>query len=277
MSTVVRSVRYQLDDSIDRLLIVSDIHGFTRPLEVFDALHAGMSGRSQIVFNGDMCNPGLWPSKAIQWIRRNAGEFAVLGNHDEDVLQVDEAGSGDDQPHVTKEDEQQWFTNQVRDYLGSLRHRLVLSWRGKSIVLMHGHINANGKTVSWQASPQEQSKQFVESDTDLCVVSHTHYAYVRQNGRTICANPGSMSLPFIGVQDEHGLHLHSGNAEIGPDDDVRCSFLVVTVPDNKIQVEIARFDYDRQAELQDHLQTLSPLPSMLIKELLAMCSGIWKV
>ena len=66
MSTVVRSVRYQLDDSIDRLLIVSDIHGFARPLEVFDALHAGMSGRSQIVFNGDMCNPGLWPSKAIQ-------------------------------------------------------------------------------------------------------------------------------------------------------------------------------------------------------------------
>lgn len=277
MSTMVRSVRYQLDDSIDRLLIVSDIHGFVRPLEVFDTLHAAMNGRSQIVFNGDMCNPGLWPLEAIQWIRRNAGEFAVLGNHDEDVFQMDGSGSGDDQPHVTKEDEKQWFSNQVRDYLGSLRHRLVLSWRGRCIVLMHGHVTSNGKPISWRASPQEQSAQFVESDADLCVVSHTHYAYVRQHGRTICANTGSMSLPFIGVQDEHGLHLHSGNAEIGPDDDVRCSFLVVTLPDNEIQVEIARFDYDRQAELQDHLQTLSPLPNMLTKELLAMCSGIWKV
>ena len=68
---------------------------------------------------------------------------------------------------------------------------------------------------------------------------------------------------------------YGNNAQ--PINDVRCSFLVVTLPDNEIQVEIARFDYDRQAELQDHLQTLSPLPNMLTKELLAMCSGIWKV
>jgi len=51
---MIRNARYQLDGSIDRLLIVSDIHGFVRPLEVFDALHDAMGGRSQIVFNGDM-------------------------------------------------------------------------------------------------------------------------------------------------------------------------------------------------------------------------------
>ena len=274
---MIRSARYQLDDSIDRLLIVSDIHGFVRPLKVFDALHAAMGGRSQIVFNGDMCNPGLWPAEAMQWIRRNAGELAVLGNHDEDVLQGAATGSEGDHLHFTEAGADQRFSDEARDYLRRLRHRLVLSWRSKRIVLMHGHINADGKAVSWRASPEEQSAHFVESDADLCIMSHTHYAYVRQHAGTICANTGSMSLPFIGVQDEHGLHLHSGKAEIGPDDDVRCSFLVVTAPDGELQVEIVRFDYDRQAELQDHLQTSSPLPGMLTKELLAMCSGIWKV
>ena len=84
---MIRSALHQLDDTIDLLLIVSDIHGFVRPLEVFDALHAAMGGRSQIVFNGDMCTAGLWPAEAMQWTQRNAGELAVLGNHDEEILQ----------------------------------------------------------------------------------------------------------------------------------------------------------------------------------------------
>ena len=274
---MIRSARHQLDDSIDRLLIVSDIHGFVRPLEVLDALRAAMDGRSQIVFNGDMCTPGLWPAEAMQWTRRQAGELAVLGNHDEAVLQGAEVGYLRDYPQLTEAGTDQRLIDQAGDYMQRLPHRLVLSWRGKRIVLMHGHINADGRAVSWRASPEEQSAHFVESDADLCIMSHTHYAYVRQHAGAICANTGSMSLPFIGVQDEHGLYLHSGKAEIGPDDDVRCSFLVVTAPDGELQVEIVRFDYDRQAELQDHLQTSSPLPGMVTKELLAMCSGIWKV
>ena len=273
---MIRSARHQLDDSIDRLLIVSDIHGFVRPLEVLDALRAAMDGRSQIVFNGDMCTPGLWPAEAMQWTRRQAGELAVLGNHDEAVLQGAEVGYLRDYPQLTEAGTDQRLIDQAGDYMQRLPHRLVLSWRGKRIVLMHGHINADGRAVSWRASPEEQSAHFVESDVDLCIMSHTHYAYVRQHAGTICANTGSMSLPFIGVQDEHGLHLHSGNKEIGPDDDARSSFLVVTEPDGKLQVEIVRFDYDRRAELQDHLQTSSPLSDMKTKELLAMCSGIWK-
>jgi len=276
---MIGTAQHQLDDSIDRLLIVSDIHGFVRPLEVFDVLHAAMGGHNQIIFNGDMCNPGLWPAEAMQWIQRNVGELAVLGNHDEDVLQGTAAVSeGNDHLHFTESGTNQSFSDEARDYLRRLQHRLVISWRDKRIVLMHGHINAEGKAVSWRASPEEQSAHFVESDADLYIMSHTHYAYVRQHADTICANTGSMSLPFIGVQDEHGLHLHSGNAQIGSNDDVRCSFLIVTAPENEeLQVEIVRFDYDRQAELQDHLQTSSPLPDMLTKELLALCSGIWKV
>ena len=274
---MILSARYQLDDSIDRLLIVSDIHGFVRPLEVFDALHAAMAGRSQVVFNGDMCNPGLWPAEAMQWVRCNAGELAVLGNHDGDLLQGFTAGSEGDHLHFTEACAGHCFRDDAHDYLRKLRHRLVLSWRSKRIVLMHGHINTDGKAGSWRASPEEQCEYCVEADADLCIMSHTHYAYVRQHAGAICANTGSMSLPFIGVQDEHGLCLHSGKAEMGPDDDVRSSFLMVTAPDGELQVEIVRFDYDRQAELQDHLQTSSPLPDMLTKELLAMCSGIWKV
>ena len=276
---MIQSALHQLDNTIDRLLIVSDIHGYVRPLEVFDALHAAMGGRSQIVFNGDMCTAGLWPAEAMQWTRRNAGELAVLGNHDEEILQgapIEGAEGG--HLHFTEAGAYQPFSDEARDYFRRLPDRLVLSWRSKRIVLMHGHINADGKAVSWRASPEEQSAHFVESDADLCVMSHTHYAYVRQHGGTICANSGSMSLPFIGVQDEQGLHLHSGKAEISPDDDFRCSFLVVTAPDGELQVEIVRLDYDRQAELQDHHQTSSPIASrvtqMLLEGIFSWVKGI---
>ena len=216
-------------------------------------------------------------AQVLAGLKGRLGVFAVLGNHDDDVLQGFTAGSEGDHLHFTEAGADQCFRDDAHDYLRKLRHRLVLSWRSKRIVLMHGHINADDKAVSWRASPEEQSAHFVESDADLCIMSHTHYAYVRQHAGAICANTGSMSLPFIGVQDEHGLYLHSGKVEIGPDDDVRSSFLMITAPDGELQVEIVRFDYDRQAELQDHLQTSSPLPDMLTKELLAMCSGIWKV
>ena len=80
------------------------------------------------------------------------------------------------------------------------------------------------------------------------------------------------------MQDEQGLHPLSGKAEIGPDDDFRSSFLVVTAPDGELQVEIVRFDYDRQAELQDHLQTSSPIASrvtqMMQEGILSWVKGI---
>jgi putative phosphoesterase len=276
---MIRSALHKLDDTIDRLLIFSDIHGFVRPLEVIDTLYAAMGGRSQIVFNGDMCTGGLWPAEVMQWTRRNAGELAVLGNHDEEILHSApiEGAEGEHLP-IKEAGAYQRFCDEARDYFRKLPHRLVLSWRSKRIVLMHGHINKDGKAVSWKSSPEEQSIAFVESDADLCIMGHTHYAYVQKIGGTICANTGSPSLPFIAWRDESGIHPHSGKAEIGPDDDFRSTFLVVTAPDGELQVEIVRFDYDRQAELQDQLQKSSPIASrvteMLQEGILSWVKGI---
>lgn len=88
-----------------------------------------------------------------------------------------------------------------------------------------------------------------------------------------------MSLPFIGVQDEHGHHLHIGNPEIGLNNDIRSSFLIATAPYLVLQVEIIRFDFHRQAELQDHLQVSSPIASritqMLQEGILSCVKGIY--
>ena len=252
---MIRSATHKLDYTINRLLIVSDIHGYLEPLVAFNQLFAGMNGHSRIVFNGDLFFGGTRPVETTEWILKNVGELATIGNHDEGMLR----GAKGNHPSYTEPGAYQRLNAEQRDYFRTRPHRLELLWRGKHIVLMHGHITMDGKPGSWLASPDQQVANFAATVADVCITSHTHYAFVRQHNGTIVANTGSMSATILGVQQEgKGLHVQSGKPEIGPNEDVRSSFLAVTESDGELHVEIIRFDYDRQTALRDMEQAGQP-------------------
>lgn len=244
---MIRSQTHQLDETYDRLLVVSDIHGHVLPIKQFDELRQAFGERSRIVFNGDLFSGGARPVEVTRWVRENAGDLATIGNHDEVMLQ----GADGDQPPYTEPGAYQRLDEEQRDYFRRLPHRLVLLWRGKRIVLMHGHLTPSGGPGSWQAVPDEQITNFADADADLCIVSHTHYAFVRRNIGRIFANSGTMCAPILGVQREDRLHVQSGAKALDPDEDRRCSFLAVSESGGHLEVQIIRFDYDRQAALQD--------------------------
>lgn len=243
----IRTATCQLDDTIDRLLIVSDIHAHLQPLEAFDALRAAMPGTSQVIFNGDLVYGGPRPVECTQWIMQNAGPLATLGNHDQNMLEGDE---GEDVPY-TEAGAWRRLTDEQRRYFAGRPHRLELRWRNKRIVLMHGHIAPDGAHGSWRASPDEQVKSFTHPNADLCVTSHTHYAFLRNNPNRIFANTGAMSVPILAVRDEAGLHPQNGCASMDPSDEARPSFLAVTSPEDRLEVYIVHFDFDRQSFLDD--------------------------
>jgi len=253
---MIRTATHDLGDSIGRLLIVSDIHSYAQPLEVFDHLRSEMDGSDRVIFNGDMFHGGAQPAETTEWLIENAGDLATIGNHDEAMLSG--AGEGN-HPSFTEAGAYQRLTPDQISYFQNRPHRLELSWRNKRIILMHGHRTTKGESGSWKASPDEQIANFAEPDADLFVTSHTHYAFVRDLLNGIYANSGSMSATILGVKSEDGLHIQSGKEEISAEDDLRNSFLSVTESAGQLSVEIARFDYDRESaiaalEAEEHPQ-----------------------
>ena len=83
---MLRTVESEVDDDVERVIVVSDIHGIYQSLEAFDAIYSNLGGPNLVIFNGDFCFPGNRPVEVFHWIRRMAGENFVLGNHDEDAL-----------------------------------------------------------------------------------------------------------------------------------------------------------------------------------------------
>ena len=246
---MIRSACHQVDDSIERLLIISDIHSNLQPLLIFDELRKGLEGSYQLVFNGDLFSGGCRPVETAEWVIEHVGELATLGNHDEQMLRCTDVD--DEHPPYSEPGAYQRLSAEQREFFQQLPHRLELDWRGKRIILMHGHVTMEGRNGSWMATPDQQIANFDEPGADLFVASHTHYAFVQQVGDGLFANTGTMCLPILGIETDDGLHVQSGREEIRPDDDRRTSFLSVTVEGGQLKAEIVRFDYDRESVLEE--------------------------
>ena len=181
-------------------------------------------------------------------MRAAAGPLAPVGNHDE-VLFAEMAAPG--QPPYTEAGAYQRLTADERRYCRKLPHRLVLEWQSQRIVLMHGHLTPNGKPASWQATPEEQATLFDDAAADLCLMGHTHYPYVLRRGNRQFANSGSMSAIILATADGSTLRPQSGRATLEPHEEYRPSYLMVTRGPKGLEVEIARFEYDRAALLRE--------------------------
>ncbi len=244
---MLRTVTSEVDDDVERVIVVSDIHGIYQSLEAFDAIYSNFEGHNLVIFNGDFCFPGMRPIEVFHWIRRMAGENFFLGNHDEDALGDAEG----ELPLYTEIGAFQRMAKEDREFLISRPHRLDLSWRGRRIVLMHGHLTPEGESASWMTTPEEQTSRFSGVEADLCVLSHSHFAYTMERNSTVYANCGSISLPLIKVEKKDGVHFQGGRQRELGEEEIRSSFLCVSEEGGNLEIEVVRFDYDRQAALEE--------------------------
>ena len=238
--------RIEVSETVDTLLVMSDLHSFFEPLEVLDEIIDSWPGSAQVVVAGDILSGGASPVETMEWARTRAGEFAVAGNHDEISLR---GGEGEHPPYSEAGGFLRLDQRQA-GYLQSLPFILDLSWKAKRIRVTHGHRRFTGERVSWMAKPSELVSWFGDPAVALTIVGHTHHPFVAERDGGRVANCGSTAGLLLGVQHPDGSISSWGDeAVFEAPAQIYSTFLAITIDGGELQVAIERFDYDRAKAL----------------------------
>jgi predicted phosphodiesterase len=237
----------EVDGGVDALLLVSDLHSFIEPLEALDLKFASRPGSAQIVVAGDLISGGASPAEAVEWARQNAGEFALLGNHDETAL----LGGEGDHPPYSETGGYLRLDQRQAEYYRSLPHVLELAWNGHVIRVIHGHRTFLGENVSWMTKPSEMLARFGDPAVAITVTAHTHHPFVAEHNGCRVANCGSVCGLLLGREHKDGTISSWGDeAVFEAPPQIYSTFLALTVESGELKVAIERFDYDRAAAIQ---------------------------
>ncbi len=236
-----------IDPAVEKLVFVSDLHGFREPLDVLDRHLDELGDRAQVLSVGDMVTCGIDPADTVTWVRRRAGGLAVRGNHDRRAAKP---GRGDESPD-SEPGAGKALGPELLGYMTGLPDCVLVQWRDKTIRLMHGDFAPGGEAFSYESTPGEGVTAFSDPSVDATVYGHTHFAFVRESNGHVVANPGSASMPILQVTWEDGtIHWQSGDPHDPSNHDVRGSYLCVTEKAGRLEFEIVRFDCDRESALR---------------------------
>lgn len=245
---MLQSKSFSLPDDVERLIVVSDLHGLTAPLEVIDDTVSGLSEKVVVIAAGDYFVNGLRPKETLEWVRRTAGEFALAGNHDVGALQ---APTGDF-PVYTEEGSFNRLDAELKEYLAAMPRILELSWRGKRIRVAHDRLPTE-EWLSYKATAPQTVAMFADPAVDLTICAHTHYPFVEELADTIVANCGSTSCLLLGHVREDGSIAPKGREgeEYEPVPEIYSTYISVVVEAGSVQPTLARFTYDCGPEIRE--------------------------
>jgi len=250
------TARVEVSAATERLVIVSDLHGYREPLEAIDHWLARLSEPHRVFVNGDIFEGGIDGLYAVEWTMRRATGRTTRGNHDSAIFEFLRAKrpTSERAPDDTELAAYREMTPDQLEFVKSLPDILDVRWRGHSLRLMHGHFNLRTpETTNWRLRPAELSELFADPAVDLTVIGHTHYPFISQGAAGALANPGTVAAPLFRYRDPSGREIDRRVDD--PDlsiNDNRPSFLSVTEADGRLQPTIERFDYDREGLLRRH-------------------------
>ena len=244
-----------VEDAVDHLVVVSDLHGVREPLDALDDRLSAVDASYRVFVNGDLFEGGIDPEYALAWAQRHAPGRTTLGNHEGRIFAYRRgvitgapaslwARDGELGAYESLSDAQLRFVEELPDVL------LVL-WRGLTIRILHGHHNLNTDGFTpFLISSGDLMDLFGDAEVDMTIIAHTHYPFVMERDGARLANSGSISAPLCRFHGVRGQMVNRCPAdETVPDHDIRSSFLSITEVDGRPHVTIERFDYDRTGHL----------------------------
>ena len=253
--TIVKRIIVGVDSSVERLIVVSDLHAFSEPLQEIDSYLDQLADRYQVFANGDLFSAGVDSAETVDWVRWHASGRTTRGNHDLSVSreirrpasEASETVWPDDSEygnHAKLSDDQLRFARELPD-------QLLIQWRGKLIRMMHGHGSLlNASDVDWKLRPDQLFPFFRDTGVDLTLVAHTHFPFVHERDGFLLANSGSVAGSLFRLHGRSGEMIDRSE---GYDYPIRrgnkSSFLSITERNGSLTVEIVWFDYDRQGLL----------------------------
>ncbi len=250
------TAQVEVNPSIQRLVIVSDLHGYKEPLDALDRWLDQLAEPYLVFVNGDIFEGGIDGCFTLEWTMRRAAGRTTRGNHDSAIFEYlkAEPPSGEGAPDDTELGAYREMTPDQLEFVKCLPDILDVRWRGHSLRLMHGHFNLRTpETTNWRLRPAELSEIFADPAVDLTVIGHTHYPFISQGADGALANPGTVAAPLFRYRDPSGREIDRRVDD--PDlsvNDNRPSFLTITEANGRLQPRIERFDYDRERLLRRH-------------------------
>lgn len=231
-------------EDVESLVLISDIHGVLESLLALETVIHGLEadGPVQVVVLGDIAPGGVNPLETLGWVREQAGEFALLGNHDIKALR-----SPDSPAHLcTEQGVRHRLDAEQFQYLAELPLVLDLTWRSHSILCTHGHVSPENVPLTNTALPGELLEKLARTGADLVATGHTHFPFVLRRDGCIVANTGSTSRLMYGVSSKGGpvMSLERPGVYAGGKS-VYSSCLVARSVDGRLDVSVRAFDYDR--------------------------------
>lgn len=242
---MVSTESIEVSENVEKLIIVSDLHGLVEPLETMDDILGQISENVQVVAAGDYFVNGPCPAEVLDWVRANAGDYAILGNHDEAAI----ASTGDNLALYTESGAFSCLDAGQRDYLTNLPNILELSWRGARIRIAH-HFTPCGEILSYKARVGETFEMFADSTVDLTVCAHTHYPFLCERDGAWVANTGALNHLVVGhMRSDGGIDPKGEDEVVKPLTEMYSTYLSIVAPDGVLQPTIERFTYDMDKAL----------------------------
>lgn len=192
-----------------KAIIISDLHAN------FAALSALPESGDELWVIGDLVNYGPQPSEVVEFVR-NKATIAVRGNHDHAV------GLNED-PRCTPRYAAMASTTQAfttaklssedKLFLSGLPLFEQFERDGKRVYVCHAE-PSNPLYGYCPADSDRWSREVQQADADVLIVGHTHTPFVRQVGKTVIVNPGSLGQPKTGRADACYAIWNDGNVEL---------------------------------------------------------------
>jgi protein phosphatase len=173
-----------------KILIISDIHG---NLEAIQSLSEDFN---ELWVLGDLVNYGPDPDEVVDFIRSKASVL-VRGNHDHAI------GFNDDpqcsKPFRDMADAMKQYTRSVlsqaqKQFLRELPLKADLDIGGLRVALCHA-VPSDPMYAYCLPDSDRWQRELEEAQSDVLFVGHTHIPFIRQIGRRMIVNPGSLGQP----------------------------------------------------------------------------------
>ncbi|KJV25345.1 phosphoesterase [Aquitalea magnusonii] len=176
-----------------KIVIVSDLHGN------LDAWQALPEGYDELWVLGDLVNYGPQPAEVVSEVMEKT-TLVVQGNHDYAVAHQDDS-TWSPRYHAMAEATRKYTSDNLRpehlDYLRDLPQQVVAERDGMRFHLTHA-IPSNPLYGRCAPDAAEWGAEVELVSANMLLVGHSHVPFIRQVGKTVVVNPGSLGQPRAG-------------------------------------------------------------------------------
>lgn len=198
-----------------RLILIADVHA---NWEALLSLQRAEQKPDAVIFAGDAVGYGPGPSNCVKWLLANA-TVAVRGNHDEAMAQEGVDGVPlelRESAHESIAYSRKILAHDDAARLSQLPLANHSSFGGAKFFITHGTPTnpLSGQLNPAMCSESDLHAMFDSIDADVIVLGHTHLPAIRQFGKKLIVNPGSLGQPRYGVPDATYAVWEDGRLQI---------------------------------------------------------------